>query len=53
MVPISGADRNDARRLARRVGEALVWRAQGGVSDRERSLQALAPSRVAKLQDKS
>lgn len=52
MTGISGANRNDARRLARRVADSLVSRAQAPIADRVGFLQALAPSRPPKSQPK-
>jgi hypothetical protein len=46
MTGISGADRVDARRLARRVTDALVKRAQSLTGSRDMFLQGLAPSQV-------
>lgn len=48
MTEISGADRNDARRLARRVADGLVQRAQVPVTARADMLLALAPHRSHK-----
>jgi len=45
MSEISGADRTDARRLARRVVNALVENAQSLTADRESHLVGLAPSK--------
>ncbi len=48
MTEISGADRNDARRLARRVADGLVQQAQAPVTSRADALLALAPNRPPK-----
>lgn len=48
MAAISGNDRNDARRLARRVADALVGHAQSPAAARQDYLQALAPSKPLK-----
>lgn len=48
MTAISGADRTEARRLARRVTEALMQRAQMTIADRESFLLTLAPHRPSK-----
>jgi hypothetical protein len=48
MGDISGADRTEARRLARRVVQALVQRAQSQTIDRTGFLLSLAPHRPPK-----
>jgi hypothetical protein len=48
MAGISGTNRNDARRLARRVADALVSQAQFPIADRVGFLQSLTPSRPPK-----
>lgn len=48
MTAISGGDRTEARRLARRVVEALMQRAQTAIVDRESVLLTLAPHRPPK-----
>lgn len=48
MTRISGPNRNEARRLAQRVANALVTQAQALGLDRDGLLQALAPSRPPK-----
>ena len=49
MGPISGTARVAARRLARKVADALVGCVLGTTKDRQAFLQGLAPSRVPKV----
>lgn len=48
MTAISGEDRNDARRLARQVANALVELAEASITDRQACLLTLAPHRPPK-----